>query len=112
MLRSASYAKDNRILPLGFDIQNATFDTLVSGAAAEDDNFTAGGDRLGLQIDLGSAAGPFILQAELLYQSIGYRWAQNLMLDETAEAQAFSAYYASVPNLPLQAALAEITITP
>ena len=112
LLRSASYAKDNRLLPLGFDIQNATFDTIVSGAAADDADFAAGGDRLGLQIDLGSAAGPFTIQAELLYQSIGYRWAQNLMLEESAEAQTFSGYYDSVPNLPLQAASAEISINP
>jgi hypothetical protein len=35
---------------------------------------------------------------ELLYQTIGYRWAQNLMLDETAEAQTFGGYYSTVPN--------------
>jgi hypothetical protein len=112
LLRSASYAKDNRLLPVGFDIQNAAFDTKVFGAAAEDADFAAGGDRLGLQIDLGSAAGPFTIQAELLYQSIGYRWAQNLMLEESAEAQAFSGYYATVPNLPLQAASTEIILKP
>ena len=112
LLRSAAYAKDNRLLPQGFDIQNATFDTQIFGEAAEDTDFAAGGDQLALQIDLGSAAGPFTVQAELLYQSIGYRWAQNLMLEETAEAVDFTGYYVTVPNLPLLAAQAEATVAP
>lgn len=112
LLRSAAYAKDNRLLPLGFDLQQATADTLVFGAAAQDADFTAGSDLLGLQIDLGSATGPFTVQAELLYQSIGYRWAQNLMLEESSEAADFSGYYVTVPNLPLLAAQAEATVAP
>lgn len=110
LLRAAQYAKDNRILPLGFDQQNATSDTLVFGDAAEDADFTAGGDRLKLALDLGEAQGPFTVQVELLYQSIGARWAQNLMSEESAESQAFARYYASVPNLPLVASTAELVV--
>lgn len=112
LLRAAAYTKDNRLLPQGFDIQNATFDTKVFGEATQDADFAAGGDQLALQIDLGSATGPFTVQAELLYQSIGYRWAQNLMTEETAESVDFTGYYASVPNLPLLAAKAETTVNP
>lgn len=112
LLRSAAYAKDNRLLPQGFDLNKATPDTLVFGVAAEDADFAAGGDRLALQIDLASATGPFTVQAELLYQSIGYRWAQNLMLEENPEAAEFSGYYVTVPNLPLLAAQAEATVAP
>jgi len=65
-----------------------------------------------LQIDLGSAVGPFTVQVELLYQSIGYRWATNLLQDTTPEAQTFGGYYATVPNLPLVAASAERSIVP
>lgn len=112
LLRAASYAKDNRLLPQGFDLAAAPSDTLVFGEAAQDGNFTAGGDRVNLQIDLGGAAGPITLQVELLYQSIGYRWAQNLMQDETTEAQTFGGYYNTVPNLPLVAAVAELSLQP
>jgi hypothetical protein len=112
LLRSAAYVKDNRLLPRGFDLTRATADTLVFGDAMEDADFTAGGDRLALQIDLGAATGPFTVQAELLYQSIGYRWAQNLMLEENPEAAEFSGYYVTVPNLPLLAAQAEATVAP
>jgi hypothetical protein len=110
LLRAAVYVKDNRLLPLGFDKQNATSDTMVFGQATEDADFSAGGDRLELALELGEAQGPFTVQVELLYQSIGARWAQNLMSEESAESQAFTRYYASVPNLPLAAARAELVV--
>ncbi|MCU0486332.1 MAG: hypothetical protein MUC85_09525, partial [Anaerolineales bacterium] len=109
LLRAASYAKDNRLLPQGFDLAAATPDILVF---AQDVDFAAGGDRLSLQLDLTGATGPFILQVELLYQTIGYRWAQNLMLDETFEAQTFAGYYNTVPNLPLVVAYTEVQVEP
>ena len=112
LLRAAAYAKDNRLLPQGFDLATAGSDILIFGEATQDSDFVGGGDRLGLQIDLGSAAGPFTVQVELLYQSIGYRWAQNLLEDTTVEAQTFAGYYATVPNLPLVAAMAELTVQP
>ena len=112
LLRAASYAKDNRLLPQGFDLQAAGNDILVFGEATQDSDFVGGSDRLALQIDLGNTVGPFTIRVELLYQSIGYRWAQNLLQDETAEAQTFGGYYATVPNLPLVAASAEMQVEP
>ena len=112
LLRAAAYAKDNRLLPQGFDLAAATPDILVFGEAAQDADFTGGSDRLGLQLDLGGATGPFTVQVELLYQSIGYRWAQNLMQDATPEALTFGGYYATVPNLPLVAASVEGSVAP
>lgn len=110
LLRAAAYTKDNRLLPLGFDKQAAASDTQVFGEAQGDDDFTAGGDRLALALDLGEAQGPFTVQVELLYQSIGARWAQNLMAEESAESATFARYYASLPNLPLAAAKAELVV--
>jgi hypothetical protein len=112
LLRAAAYAKDNRLLPQGFDLAAATPDILVFGEAAADGDFAGGGDRLSLQIDLGNAAGPFTVRVELLYQSIGYRWAQNLMMDTTAEALTFGGYYDTIPNLPLVAAGVEASVEP
>ena len=112
LLRAASYTKDNRLLPQGFDLARATDDTLVFGEAAQDDNFIPGSDRLSLQILLGEVSGVITVKVELLYQSIGYRWAQNLLSDQTPEAQTFGRYYNSVPNLPLVAGAAETSVRP
>jgi len=102
LLRAASYLKDNRLLPAGFDIAKASPDIAVYGEAAKDSDFIAGSDSLALQIDLGAAQGPFTVSAELLYQSIGYRWATNLgegmHSDPGNEISDFLRYYAVVPN--------------
>lgn len=112
LLRAASYAKDNRLLPAGFDLASPNSAIAIYGAAAQDDDFAPGGDRLALKIDLGQAQGPFTLQVELLYQTIAFRWAENIRHQSSTEARAFSTYYASVPNLPLVAAKAELQVAP
>lgn len=110
LLRGATYTKDNRLLPVGFDLTKASSNIAVYGEASQDNDFLPGGDRLTLEIDLGKAVGPFTLRVELCYQSIGYRWAQNLASQSFAEAQSFATYYDSVPNLPLLVAIQEIEI--
>lgn len=98
LLRAASYIKDNRLLPAGFDLHQASADIAVNGEAAQDADFIAGGDSLALQIDLAQAQAPFTITAELIYQSIGYRWAQNLGVHSHAEIGDFLRYYDAVPN--------------
>ena len=83
-----------------------------AGEAAGDPDFTGGSDRINLQIDVSQWQGPFTLDVSLLYQTIAYRWAQNLILEEGAEISQFAGYYAATPNLPLTAASAQVTITP
>ncbi len=51
--------------------------------------------------NLGEAQGPFTVTAELLYQSIGYRWAENLRGYEGPEVDRFAAYYDQVTNQPV-----------
>jgi len=117
LLRAASYLKDNRLLPAGFDIANASPDIAVHGEAAKDGDFSAGGDTIALQIDLGVAQGPFNVSAELLYQSIGYRWATNLggstqAADSSPEISDFLGYYAAVPNPGVVVSRGEAVVRP
>jgi hypothetical protein len=107
LLRGAGYIKDNRLLPQGFDKTAVQPDIAPYGAAVDDADFLSGGDSLGLSIDLGEAAGPFEVTVELLYQSIGYRWADNLRQYEAAEVARFIEYYEAVPNLPVVVASAQ-----
>ena len=112
LLRGARYGKDNRLLPAGFDKAAASPDIAVYGAAADDADFVGGGDRLRVSVDVGSAAGPFMVTVELLYQSIAYRWAENLRAYEAPEPAAFMAIYDEVPNLPATVATAQVEVGP
>jgi hypothetical protein len=106
LLRGAGYLKDNRLLPLGFDVEGASPDIAVYGAAAGDDDFTGGGDRVRYIVDVSGASGPFTVLAELRYQSIGYRWAQNVGAVESDESARFMSYYDAVSNVPVVVASA------
>jgi hypothetical protein len=99
LLASLRYVKDNRILPRGFDKATADSDIAVQGDAARDPGFVSGADRTRYSIDVGRAQGPFRVEAELWYQPIGFRWAQNLRLKPSPEGQRFLGYYESMSNV-------------
>jgi hypothetical protein len=64
----------------------------VVGEAAPDTNFTGAGDRVRYSIPV-AGEGPFTVEAELLYQPLGYRWANNLKKYDAAEPRRFNRYY-------------------
>lgn len=101
LLQGAGYAKDNRILPAGFDKSTVPSDVAVRGKAVEDGNFVGGVDTIQYAADLGKARAPFSVTAELLYQTVGYRWTQNLRQQEAPEISRFLSYYESVSNAPV-----------
>ncbi len=101
LLSASAYAKDNRLLPTGFDKTAASNDIAPQGNALADNNFVGGAHTVTYRIDTGNAEGPFTVEVELLYQSISYRWAQNVSAYATEQAQTFSAYYNTLPNLPV-----------
>jgi hypothetical protein len=95
LLHGVRYIKDNRLLPRGFDKSTAEPDIAVHGEAAADGDFSAGGDRVRYQVALPEgAAAPLRVEAELLYQSIGYRWAENLRAYDADETRRFARYFA------------------
>ena len=98
LLAGAKYLKDNRLVPAGFDKGAAEPDIAVYGAAVDDTDFGSGTDRIQYTVALNGAQGPFTVTAELLYQSIGYRWADNLRQYRAAEPTRFVGYYEEMPN--------------
>ncbi|HTR37278.1 MAG TPA: hypothetical protein VMH80_15340 [Bryobacteraceae bacterium] len=93
LLNAIGYLKDNRLLPSGFDKSKADKDVAVHGAAANDPDFTGGGDRIRYSIAVAGAAGPFRVEAELWYQPLAYRWAANLRQYDAFEPRRFIGYY-------------------
>jgi hypothetical protein len=93
LLRATAFAKDNRLLPRGFDKTTAARDIAVVGAARDDDDFAGDGDRVRYVIDTSGRSGPFDVEVELLYQPIAYRWADNLRSYEAAETRRFVSWF-------------------
>ncbi|MCK4586081.1 MAG: hypothetical protein KAU29_01990 [Gammaproteobacteria bacterium] len=84
LLRAASYLKDNRLPPAGFDKNVVVDDVRVSGEAMADNNFNSGSDLVTYRINIGSASINTIhYTAELKYQSLAYGFVKDLFLDNT-----------------------------
>ena len=98
LLTAVRYLKDNRLLPKGFDKAGANKDIAVQGGAAGDSDFAGGGDRVRYSVAVGGAAGPFRIEAELRYQPISYRWAENLRPYDAMETRRFVRYYESMSS--------------
>ena len=93
LLSGATYAKDNRLLPKGFDKATAENAVSVHGTAEKDENFQAEGDIVFYKIKLPEGVNSVHVSAKLMYQTIGYRWAQNLKSYNNYEADRFISYY-------------------
>jgi hypothetical protein len=109
LLTAVRYVKDNRLVPRGFQKQTAEPEIAVVGGAASDADFDAGADRVRYSVDLatrtldGTAVktfdealvrqGPMRVDVELRFQSIGFRWAQNLKKYDSPEPRRFTTYY-------------------
>ena len=78
VLAGVRYLKDNRLLPAGFVRAAASSATAPQGVPADDADFAGGGDHVQYLVDVSRAQGSVTIEVELLYQPIGYRWAQNL----------------------------------
>jgi hypothetical protein len=96
LLNAVKYVKDNRLLPRGFDKRTADKDIAVQGDAAQDPDFGDKGNSIGYSVATGDAQGPFLIEAELWYQPISYRWAQNLRPYDAFEPRRFVGYYETI----------------
>ena len=92
LLQATQYVKDNRLLPRGFDKSTAGPDIAVHGEARRDVSFSDAGDRVRYSVAVKGAA-PYSVEAELRYQPIAFRWADNLRAYDAPEPRRFLSYY-------------------
>ena len=110
LLYGAGYAKDNRLLPAGFELTAGIPETMPYGLAVEDLDFIGGGDSVDYRIDVSEANGPFTVSVALNYQSIGFRWAENLREYGIRETELFIGLYDDLDNFPMFVASVEIEV--
>lgn len=111
LLRGASYLKDNRVLPMGFDKTTAPADVAVSGRALQDPGFEEGRHTVRYAIEASPDSRPYKVTAELWYQPISYRWATNLATFEAPEPARFTKLYSAIPGKETAHKLASVTRT-
>jgi hypothetical protein len=93
LLTAVRFIKDNRLLPKGFNKTGVAQEIAPQGGAVNDADFTGGGDKIRYSVALGNSAGPYQVEAELWFQPISYRWANNLRPYNAMEPQRFVKYY-------------------
>jgi hypothetical protein len=97
LIAGVRFLKDNRLLPHGFNKSGVPHDVAVVGRAYDDSKFVGGGDTVHYSVPIRNAAGPFTIAVELLYEPIGYRWANNLKpYDSAPEPNRFNRFYDSM----------------
>ena len=93
LLAAVRYAKDNRLVPRGFQKGTAAREIAVVGNASSDADFNGDGDRVRFDVGVGGRQGPMRIEVELRFQAIGFRWAQNLKKYDAPEPRRFVGYY-------------------
>lgn len=88
LLRAKSYKKDNRLLPLGFEKHKVPAKIKVRGKALLDEDFIGGSDTIQFALQ-GYKAGKYTVEAELIYQTLGYAFARDLFTDQAEEVSRF-----------------------
>ena len=99
LLRAYSYAKDNRLLPAGFDKGSASEDIAVHGLASADPNFVGGSDQVIYEIDVAGAKRRLTITVELLFQSLSYPFVADLATTKTDLVTSFMGMYDLVDNV-------------
>jgi hypothetical protein len=111
LLRAAGYAKDNRLLPVGFDKSTADADIAPQGLAVGDDDFVGGSDRVAYAIDVTGRAGPFTVTAEFLYQSVADEFVHDMAGNDSEAVVQFVDLFNGADRSPVIVSSAE-TIVP
>ncbi len=108
LLHTASYLKDNRLPPKGFNTTAERYpDIAILGAAAEDDNFNhndegegSGSDQVTYEINIwDQPSGKMDVLVELLYQSINPVFVEDIATHDTPAISQFLGFYESAEKL-------------
>lgn len=112
LLRGASYRKDNRLLPRGFDAASADPRIAVFGRASGDPDFIGGQDQIAYRVMTAGRPGPYLVDVKLLYQSVSAAFAADLREDETAEVARYVLMHDAADQTPTTIASMQFSLDP
>jgi hypothetical protein len=100
LLFAAGFYKDNRLLPQGWSDTHPDIDNMRPVGVAGDGDFVGGSDSVHYQV-AGLAAGTYTVEAQLLYQTISAREANEVFVhDNLLEVNVFRQYYNNAQRTP------------
>ncbi len=99
LLRGATYMKDNRLLPRGWQREHADAKATAPAGVDGDEDFSAGQDVVFFDIPV-AGNGPISIRAWLHYQVVSPRHASELFKHETPEVETFRKLYAKTELRP------------
>jgi hypothetical protein len=107
--RGNMYLKDNRLPPLGFTNQHASYDTMrVVGDAENDVDFNRNGSTQGTgkdivhyKIGLNGYSGPLNVTAKVYYQTVPPEWLSEMRLLDAPEISNFLTMFDASENTPV-----------
>lgn len=108
LLRGASYFKDNRLLPRGWDPMLADQDIASVGVDGDLD-FEAAGDTVTLVVPAPAEAGPYAIEARLHYQPLSPRFLAELFALDGPRIRAFEVMLESTDMEPERLATAQVS---
>ena len=112
LLRGANYRKDNRLLPKGFDIASADPRIAVFGQASGDPDFAGGRDEIAYRVTTSGRPGPYLVEVNLLYQTVSAAFAADLREDSTAEIARYILMHDSADHTPVTVASLQFSLDP
>ena len=112
LLRGASYRKDNRLLPPGFDPSSADERIAVHGRASIDPDFLGGSDDITYNIPTGNSTGPYRVTVSLHYQSVSAAFVADLRRDATPQVTSFAHLFDNADKSPVTVASMEFSLDP
>jgi hypothetical protein len=111
LLRAAKFAKDNRLLPKGFNKSTVPPEIGVFGRAVADENFLGGSDRVTYSVNTSGHKGPYTVTARLLFTAVSYPFVKDLEKDrELPEVNRFMHLYRYADKLPQEIKAIQTTV--
>lgn len=103
LLRGSEYVKDNRLLPRGWKPDGPDAHDTEPAGVGTDADFVGGKDTVRLEIAV-PASGALKLEVEVLYQTLSWRYADELFRFRTPEVVTFAEYMEKTDTRPVTVA--------
>jgi len=99
LMRGASWLRDDRILPMGWDPEHPDAKRTEPRGIDGDQDFRAGQDRVHYEIELAQSDG-LLIEVSMLYQNLSARWAAEILQYKAPAIERFARLYAQADKQP------------